>query len=442
MAIWPFGKKKKQETAEAEATAAEHQDAQEVQEVEATPGEERDWHRYSASEAEANASEAEARASEAEADAFEAESRTANANANASEAESRTANANADEAEARFAATGAGADEEEKGTDWHRYSASEAEAGASEAEARASEAEAGAFEAESRTASANAAASEAESRSANANADAFEAESRTAEANANEAEARNRVAPLENYDPVDGSTGPFDGDNVEIEDFDFSDFSQVTLNLGSIRIPMPQESQVQVEMGEQGPKMVHIVTRHGRITPVAFAAPRSGGLWAESTEEIVEGMRSEGMPVELEQGPWGTEIVGTGTNGVIRIIGVEGPRWLYRVTLAAPSGMEDQLAELGRETIARSFVYRGNDPILAGNSLPVTLPAQLAQQVQQAVEARAQQAQGSQQPQEGNPNALSDALQQIIAQNAEHQKQIDELRRSRQQGNGSGNADA
>lgn len=233
------------------------------------------------------------------------------------------------------------------------------------------------------------------------------------------------TTPLEDYDAVNGSTGPFDGDNVNIEDFDFTDFSNATLNLGSIKIPFPKEAQVQVEMGEQGPKMVHIVTRHGRITPVAFAAPRSGGLWEESAEEIAEGMRNEDMPVRFEQGPWGKEIIGTGTNGVIRIIGVEGPRWLYRVTLAAPTGREDDMAKLGREVVARSFVYRGNDPILAGNSLPVTLPKQLAQQVQQAVEQRAQQGQQAAQgsaPQAGNPNALSDALKQIIAQNNDFNK--------------------
>ncbi|WP_083290205.1 MULTISPECIES: DUF3710 domain-containing protein [unclassified Corynebacterium] len=243
------------------------------------------------------------------------------------------------------------------------------------------------------------------------------------------------VEALTDYDPVGGSTGPFDGDNVDIEDFDFSDFSNVTLNLGSIRVPLPKESQVQVEMGEQGPKMVHVVTRYGRITPVAFAAPRTGGLWEESSEEIIAGMRSEGMPVEIQQGPWGQEIVGTGTNGVIRIIGVEGPRWLYRVTLAAPTGSEDQLAEIGRETVARSFVYRGDDPILAGNSLQVVLPAQLAQQVQAAAEAKARQGQASAQaPAEGNPNALSDALKQIIAQNVENQKQLQELRERRAAG--------
>lgn len=224
--------------------------------------------------------------------------------------------------------------------------------------------------------------------------------------------------PLVGYDPVGGSTGPFDGDSVEIEDFDFTDFSDVTLNLGSMRIPMPKGTQVQVEMGDQGPKMVHIVTPSGRFTPVAFAAPRTGGLWEESAEEIADGMRAEGMPVRFEEGPWGKEIVGTGSNGVIRIIGVEGPRWLFRATLAAPTGREEAMAQLGREIVARSFVYRGNEPVLAGNSLQVVLPQQLAAQVQQAVAARQAQQAGQptqgQPPAGGNPNALSDALRQVM----------------------------
>ena len=232
---------------------------------------------------------------------------------------------------------------------------------------------------------------------------------------------------LENYDPVNGTTGPFDGDSVDIEDFDFRDFSEATLNLGSMRIPMPKGTQVQVEMGEQGPKMVHIVTEHGRLTPVAFAAPRTGGLWEESAEDIAAGMRGEGMPVHFEEGPWGREVVGEGANGVIRIIGVEGPRWLYRVTLAAPTGNEVALAQLGRETIARSFIYRGQEAILSGNSLQVQLPGQLAAQVQQAMQARQAQAQGQpapaagEAPAGGNPNALADALRQIMEHNANRQ---------------------
>lgn len=211
----------------------------------------------------------------------------------------------------------------------------------------------------------------------------------------NEALTHSYTGPVTvEHDAVGGGTGPFDGDSVDIKDFDFSDFAEGILNLGSIQLPLPKGSQVQVEMGEQGPRMLHVVTEFGRITPVAFAAPNSGGMWEESSDEIIEGMQGEGMPASFEEGPWGREVVGRGENGIIRIVGVEGPRWLYRVTLAAPHGKEDQLAELAHEIIARSFIYRGTSPVLAGNSLPVELPAQLAAQLQQAMAQQQQQNQG------------------------------------------------
>ncbi|MGP6173023.1 DUF3710 domain-containing protein [Corynebacterium sp. A21] len=198
--------------------------------------------------------------------------------------------------------------------------------------------------------------------------------------------------PDPEHDATNGGTGPFDGDTVEIGDFDFQDFSTGTLNLGSMQIPLPRESQVQVEMSDQGPKMLHIVTTVGRITPVSFAAPRKPGQWREASRDIAEGMRKEGLTVVVEQGPWGREVVGSSANGIIRIIGVDGPRWMLRMTLAAPADKAEELAVLGREVTARTFIYRGDEPILAGSALPVALPTQLAQQVQQAMQQRTQQA--------------------------------------------------
>ncbi|WP_070768293.1 DUF3710 domain-containing protein [Corynebacterium sp. HMSC04H06] len=197
------------------------------------------------------------------------------------------------------------------------------------------------------------------------------------------------------HDAVGGDTGPFDGDSLNYEVFDFSDFSAGTLDLGSMKIALPKSSQVQVEMGEKGPKMLHIVTTAGRITPVAFAAPRSSGQWESSAKELIQGIENDGLPTRLEEGPWGTEIVGSNDNGEIRIIGVEGPRWMLRVTLAAPKGKSEELARIGRELVARTFVYRGDEPILAGNALRVVMPPALVEQLQKAMQQR----------QAGNANA-------------------------------------
>lgn len=217
---------------------------------------------------------------------------------------------------------------------------------------------------------------------------------------ANDAE---QVSAPEVAPEVDPDRGPFDGDSVAIEEFDFLDFSDGLLDLGSIRIPMPRPSEVQVEMGPEGPRMVHIVTKVGRVTPVAFASTLSGGLWEESIPEILEGMSRDGLTAETEEGPWGKEIVGRTEHATIRMIGAEGSRWTLRVTLAAPNETAADLAVLGREIIARTFVYRGESPMMAGTVLPVVMPAPLVEQVQQAMRERAAQAEAATQAQAQAP---------------------------------------
>lgn len=193
-------------------------------------------------------------------------------------------------------------------------------------------------------------------------------------------------------------SGPFDGAEHNIADFDFSDFSSAILDLGSLLVPLPKDSQVQVEMGPRGPKMLHILTEQGRITPVAFAAPVSGGQWEKALADIRESMENDGIQVTIEEGPWGAEIVGQATeNGnVIRIIGVDGPRWMLRVTLATHNDKADAIAQLGRDVIARTIVQRGDAAILAGDSLPVRLPKPLADQVVAEMKRRNEMQQAAQ----------------------------------------------
>lgn len=214
------------------------------------------------------------------------------------------------------------------------------------------------------------------------------------------------------HDAVKGETGPFDGDSVDISQFDFADFSNGILNLGSMQLPLPKASQVQVEMGENGPKMLHIVTEYGRITPVAFAAPKAASQWEESLPELRAQMDKDGLQTHLEAGPWGQEIAGSGANDLaVRMIGVEGPRWLLRFTLMGPKDRAEGLVSLARELAARTFVYRGENPILAGNSLPIALPQPLVEQIQKTMQQRAAQQQATQ------PQGTTDPAGENLAQN-------------------------
>lgn len=191
--------------------------------------------------------------------------------------------------------------------------------------------------------------------------------------------------------PVQGnelSYGPFDGDTVAIEEFDFSDFAAGILDLGSLKVAMPKEAQLQIEMDETGPKMLHIVTHYGRITPVAFAAATKGGEWASNLVVLQEQLTNDGLTCTLEQGPWGRELVGRRDDLFVRIIGADGPRWMVRFTLACPTHSAAQMTQLGRDVFARTFVYRGEQPALAGTALPITLPEDIAQGLQQEIANR------------------------------------------------------
>lgn len=196
----------------------------------------------------------------------------------------------------------------------------------------------------------------------------------------------------------DNDFGPFDGDTVNFEDFDFSDFSDDALDLGSMVIPVPRGGGVIVEMGPEGPQMIHLQVDGGRLTPVAFAAPRNGDLWAETIDETVAGMTKDGLEVHLEDGPWGQEICAVAGEGQMRIIGANGPRWMFRMTLAGEKSKAEDLALIAREIVARTFIRRGNDPIPAGQALPVLMSPALQEQMEQQLrQMEAEQNGGEQQ---------------------------------------------
>ncbi|HAF71714.1 MAG TPA: DUF3710 domain-containing protein [Corynebacterium variabile] len=219
------------------------------------------------------------------------------------------------------------------------------------------------------------------------------------------------------YDPVNGSFGPFDGDSVNYRDFDFSDFAKGGLDLGSMLIPVPHKGEVQVEMGKEGPRQIHILTPFGRITPAAFAAPRSGGQWASDIDGFAESMAGDGLEVTRRDNDWGVELVGTVGDGVVRVIGVDGPRWMLRMTLAGPATSAEELAELSYEVISRTFVNRGSEPAPAGRSLPVGIPQAMADELKRTLaqqQAQAQKAQKS--APAASPEATGDATRNAPVQ--------------------------
>jgi len=115
----------------------------------------------------------------------------------------------------------------------------------------------------------------------------------------------------------------------------------------------------------------------------AYAAPRSGGLWAELRDEISRSATEAGGTASLGEGPFGVELrrlipvtTPDGEEGYqpSRMWVAEGPRWLLRVTMFGRPALE-RLDDGDVESALRDVVVvRGGTPVPPGDALPLTMP--------------------------------------------------------------------
>ena len=210
--------------------------------------------------------------------------------------------------------------------------------------------------------------------------------------------------------------GPFD-----IDDFDDpSTAALARLDLGSVLIPTPEAGQLQVELTEGGvPSAVWVVTPNGRFTVAAYAAPKSAALWREVATELADSLRKDASEVRIEDGPWGREVVGVASAGIVRFIGVDGYRWMIRCVVNGPLEAIDALTDEAREALADTVVRRGETPLPVRTPLPVQLPEPMAAQLQAAAQQAAQQ----QQQQPPQPPQT-----QPVARRSEHGSAMQQLR--------------
>ncbi|WP_019853540.1 DUF3710 domain-containing protein [Actinopolyspora mortivallis] len=182
---------------------------------------------------------------------------------------------------------------------------------------------------------------------------------------------------------VDG--GPYDREEAPDDEIE-------RLDLGSVRLPVPENSQLQVEIDPEGPvRAVHLLTPSGRLTVSAFAAPRTGELWQEVRQELANQLRSDGATVRFEDGAWDTEIVADTPKSSLRFVGVDGPRWLLRGVAASPAADLDSCTKLLHAVMEETIVDRGSDPMPVRTPLPIELPQEIAQHIQhQQEQAQAQ----------------------------------------------------
>ena len=173
-----------------------------------------------------------------------------------------------------------------------------------------------------------------------------------------------------------GSGGPWDvNDDVpEAERIDF----------GSLRVPVREGFEVQISMAEDQPAWVTVVRGDSGLQLQAFAAPKTGGLWADVRQEIAAEVAKAGGECEEADGPFGVEVRAqiappgpAGADGPlhpVRFLGVDGPRWFLRGVISGPAAVRDDLAGPLEDVFADVVVVRGDHPVPPRDLLEIRLP--------------------------------------------------------------------
>lgn len=193
--------------------------------------------------------------------------------------------------------------------------------------------------------------------------------------------------------------GPWDVS--EVEDLEGAEGAP-KIDLGSLVVTGVPGSELRLQVAEETQEIVSAmlviettVDVGSKPQPVtsalelgAYAAPRSGGLWAELREEISEAATAQGGSASLREGPFGVELhrfipvtTPDGEQGYqpSRMWVAEGPRWLLRGIVYGQAALEEDLGSPVVTDVLDAFrqvvVRRGDEAMAPGDLLPLSMPA-------------------------------------------------------------------
>ncbi|KGN38524.1 DUF3710 domain-containing protein [Knoellia subterranea] len=181
--------------------------------------------------------------------------------------------------------------------------------------------------------------------------------------------------------PVDRSAGPFDASEVPDDDG--------RLDLGALRISGAEGMELRLEIDQEQQHVIAATAVLGEsaLQMQAFAAPRSGGLWADIRSEIAEAIEGQGGTADVEYTDFGgelrTRMPSAGPDGrtvfaPARFLGIDGPRWFLRGVISGRGAIDESAAEPLLEIFRQTVVVRGGDPMAPRELLPLRLPQEEA----------------------------------------------------------------
>lgn len=173
--------------------------------------------------------------------------------------------------------------------------------------------------------------------------------------------------------------GPWDVDDAPQDEV-------TRLDLGGLRVPVPPETEVRVDVNAQGEVVAATLVRGQSTMQVnVFAAPKRSGIWEEVRAELAQTLVGGGGRVGEAQGPYGLELHGAvpvKTGGFVpaRFVGVDGPRWFLRALLTGPAAVDRATAAPLETALRDVVVVRGSEAMAVRDPIPLRLPPEVAEQ--------------------------------------------------------------
>ena len=183
--------------------------------------------------------------------------------------------------------------------------------------------------------------------------------------------------------------GPFDYEEVDLEADDVD-----RLDLGTLILTPTEGMELRLQMSEETQQVTSamILLGDSALELTLFAAPRTGGMWADVRAEAISATEEMGGSAILAKGPFGTELrrlitvrAQDGTEGYqpSRTWVAEGPRWMLRGVVYGQASMADGIeapADVIHDIFCNLVVRRGNDAKAPGDIVSLELPEALAAQ--------------------------------------------------------------
>ena len=154
------------------------------------------------------------------------------------------------------------------------------------------------------------------------------------------------------------------------------------VDLGGLRIVPRPGMQMRLEVEEKTKRIVAVTLEHegSTVQLQPFAAPRSEGIWAPVREVLRAQLERQGATVDEADGLLGPELRARlqscpdGAPRAVRIIGVDGPRWMLQGLIGGQAAVDDDRAAAAIELFRSTVVCRGVEPMPPRELIPLRAP--------------------------------------------------------------------